>query len=96
LYKDSLTISEEAPVLFHQPSKSTLQLKLASTNFQVSLLDEQYQWIMDVSYTEIPQKIDLISGNYILVFKEKVKKLSKTKQHLLFLKENQTYNYLIQ
>ncbi len=96
LFKDSLSISEEAPVLFHQPSKSTLLLKLASSNLQVSLLDEQYQWIMDILYTEMPQKIDLITGNYILVFKEKDKKLSKTKQHLLFLKENQIYNYLIQ
>jgi hypothetical protein len=73
-----------------------LQLKLASANLQVSLLDEQYRWIMDISYSDMPQKIDLITGNYILVFKEKDKKLNRTKQHLLFLKENQTYNYLIQ
>lgn len=96
LYKDSVSIAEESPVLFSQPQKSTLQVKLASSNLQVSLLDEQYRWIMDIMYSEMPQKIDLITGNYILVFKEKDKKLNRTKQHLLFLKENQTYNYLIQ
>lgn len=96
LFKEALALDDLHPAIFQQPTKSTLQVKLSSPQLQVTLLDESYRWIMDLEYTDMPQKIDLIAGNYILVFKEKDKKLNKTKQHLLFLKENQTYNYLIQ